>query len=85
MIISESELYQIIGELYVARALTDRVLKEMTAKADQAWIQIDEMANVNTKLREEIITHLNEIIRLQQKYEVQRQPGETWQTGPAQP
>ena len=46
MTITEAELYQIIGELYVARALTDRELK-------QVYAQVSEMSVVIAQLREE--------------------------------
>jgi predicted nucleic acid-binding Zn-ribbon protein len=47
MNITESELYQIIGELFVARALTDNELKA-------AHKQIYEMSQEITRLRSEL-------------------------------
>jgi len=47
MIITESELYQVIGELFVARAKTDVLYK-------QALVQIEEMSRVISVLRREI-------------------------------
>jgi hypothetical protein len=45
--VSESELYQIIGELFVARAKTDSMLKQM-------FLQADEMSRVITDLRNQL-------------------------------
>jgi len=44
--VTEAELYQIIGELYVSRALTDQALK-------QQMTQVSEMSKVITRLRAE--------------------------------
>lgn len=48
MKVTEAELYQIIGELYVARALTDQTCKQML-------IQAEEMSKVITGLRQVVM------------------------------
>lgn len=50
MIVTESEMYQIIGELYVARAKTDQLLKLALERVEQQDEYINDLREQNGKL-----------------------------------
>ena len=52
MNVTPAELYQIIGELFVARAQTDALYKQMLVQAGEMSVVINDLRAENEKLKE---------------------------------